>query len=210
MALALAPVVPALAFYPTVFAVAWRAKSDLVETRYAPQALNQRATVYALLEESLREIDALPGLVALVSAPAGTPDQSGAASDRAFQVWQATALARYPGHVIGRGVRARRRAAQPLRLQPSRGPERRRRDRTKRACGWTVAEEVAPFFAEERRVYHAGRALCGAGRRLAGSIVVHAMLDYENLPFIVVAHAVRASCCSPATPRADRTPRATT
>ena len=28
--------------------VAWRAKSDLVETRYAPQALSQRATVYAL------------------------------------------------------------------------------------------------------------------------------------------------------------------
>jgi signal transduction histidine kinase len=180
VALALAPVVPALAFYPTVFAIAWRAKSDLVETRYAPQALNQRATVYALLEESLDEIDALPGLAALVSA-GRSPDQSGAASDRAFQIWQATALARYPVtssvEVYGPdgGLLSRFAFNLPEDLSAvSRSDEV--------GCAWTVAEEVAPFFADERRVYHAGRALCSAAGT-AGSVVVHAMLDYENLPF---------------------------
>ena len=44
---------------------------------------------------------------------------------------------------------------------------------------------MSPFFAEERRVLHAGRALCvgGSPERIVGSIVVHAVLDYENLPF---------------------------
>ena len=42
---------------------------------------------------------------------------------------------------------------------------------------------MAPFFAEERPVLHMGRVLCADGTR-RGSIVVHAMLDYENLPFI--------------------------
>jgi len=180
VALALAPVVPALAFYPSVFAVAWRAKSDLVENRYAPQALNQRATVYSLLEESLRDIDALPGLVALVSA-GRSPDQSGAASDRAFQLWQTTALARYPVtssvEVYGPDGRLLSRFAFNL---PEDLSAVSRSDEAE--CRWTVAEEVAPFFADERRVYHAGRALCGPAG-LAGSIVVHAMLDYENLPF---------------------------
>jgi len=43
---------------------------------------------------------------------------------------------------------------------------------------------VAPFFAEERRVLHAGRARCDASGRILGSVVVHAMHDWENLPFI--------------------------
>jgi signal transduction histidine kinase len=181
LALALAPVVPALAFYPTVFATAWRAKSGLVESRYAPQALNQRDTVYALLEESLREIDDLPGLTALVSAIVG-PGETGAASDRAFQVWQATALAQYPVtssvEVYGPDGRLVSRFAFNL---PEDLAFVSRSDEV--TCGWTVAEEVAPFFADERRVYHAGRALCQSGGAIAGSIVVHAMLDYENLPF---------------------------
>ena len=52
-------------------------------------------------------------------------------------------------------------------------------------CDWGVYEEVSPFFAEERRILHAGRALCDVDGRPAGSIVVHAMLDYANLPFIL-------------------------
>jgi signal transduction histidine kinase len=51
-------------------------------------------------------------------------------------------------------------------------------------CEWDIYEEVAPFFAEERRVLHAGHALCAPDGRILGSIVVHAMLDWENLPFI--------------------------
>jgi hypothetical protein len=38
---------------------------------------------------------------------------------------------------------------------------------------------------EERRILHAGRAICDADGRPVGSIVTHAMLDYANLPFIL-------------------------
>jgi signal transduction histidine kinase len=49
-------------------------------------------------------------------------------------------------------------------------------------------EEVSPFFAEERRLLHAGRWLCRAEpdgrRRRIGHVVVHLMLDYGNLSFV--------------------------
>jgi signal transduction histidine kinase len=51
-----------------------------------------------------------------------------------------------------------------------------------------VFEEVSPFFAVERRVLSASRAVCvndsNGTSRVVGSVVVHAMLDYANLPFI--------------------------
>jgi signal transduction histidine kinase len=178
--LALCLIVPALTFYPTVFELSRQAKLDLVETRYAPQALSQRRTVYALLEKSLGEIDVFPELAGLV----GTPREAGSSIDTgpAFQVWQATALARYPVtssvEVYGRDGALLSRFAFNLPEDLSAAP---RSD--ERSCDWTVAEEVAPFFAEERRIYHAGRAICGADGTVIGSLVVHAMLDYENLPF---------------------------
>ena len=47
---------------------------------------------------------------------------------------------------------------------------------------------MSPFFAEERRLLHAGRLECVDGpdgtKAIAGSIVVHVMLDYSNLSFI--------------------------
>ncbi len=207
VALALAPVVPALAFYPSVFAVAWRAKSDLVENRYAPQALNQRATVYALLEESLREIDALPGLVALVSA-GRSPDQSGAASDRAFQLWQTTALARYPvtssvevygpdGRLLSRfafnlpedlsAVSAIRRSG--VRLDGGRG-------------GGAILRRRAPRLPRRPRPVRPGR---HSPARLSCTRCSTTRTCRSRL------HVRRTwSCCSPATRHAGPTPRATT
>src|SRR5688572_2035638 len=52
--------VPAFAFYPSMFQLGWQAKSQLVETRYAPQAINQRQTVQRLMQESLQQIDQFP------------------------------------------------------------------------------------------------------------------------------------------------------
>ena len=56
------------------------------------------------------------------------------------------------------------------------------------SCEWEMLEEVSPFFSEERRLLHAGRAICTTGangrRVVAGSVVVHSMLDYANLSFI--------------------------
>ena len=181
--LALGLVIPAVAFYPTMFHLAWQAKSRLIETRYAPVALSQRATVQAQLQESLAQLDQIPGLADLVGA-APAPSSDDAPTDLAFQIWQATSLARYPVtssvEVYGRDGRLVSRFAFNLPEDLSRAQRSE-----ERSCGWDVAEEVSPFFAEERRVLHAGRAICvgGSPGAIAGSIVVHAVLDYENLPF---------------------------
>lgn len=180
MMMTLGLVVPALAFYPMLFQRAWQAKAQLVETRYAPQALNQRTTIQTLLQESLDSLDRFPGLADLASV---TPDAGEPLTDRAFQVWRVTSLASYPATsavelYAADGTLVSRFAfnlPEDLTAAPS---------SEESSCSWDVYEEVAPFFADERRVLRAGRALCAADGRILGSVVVHAMLDYANLPFI--------------------------
>ena len=174
-------VVPAAAFYPTIFQIAWQAKSQLVQTRYATQALAQRENVLTALDESVMAIDEFNGVRDLVSRPLAE-DES--ASDRAFQLWQRTALANYPVtssvELYGPQGDLRSRFAFNLPEDPSASP----RSEESR-CTWDVFEEVNPFFGEERIVLHAGRQVCGPGGEPLGSIVVRAMaIDYENLPFI--------------------------
>ena len=175
-------VVPAAAFYPSVFQLGWQAKSQLVETRYAQQAIDQRQTIQRLLQESLDQIDRFPGLAEMVTMPA-VPDGGETSTDRAFQVWRVTGLATYPvtssvelhgadGFLVSRFAFN---LPDDLTAVP-------RSD--EQACDWGVYEEVSPFFAEERRILHAGRALCGADGSPEGSVIVHAILDYANLPFI--------------------------
>jgi signal transduction histidine kinase len=179
-------VLPALAWYPTVFQLARQAKLDLVETRYGPQALNQRQTIQSQMEESLRQIDTFPGLTDLVSVPPG-PAGSEAVTDRAFQVWRVTGLATYPitssVELFGPDGRLVSRFAFNLPDDLSAVPTSE-----ERVCSWDIFEEVSPFFAAERRVLSASRAVCvndpSGASHVVGSIVVHAMLDYANLPFI--------------------------
>ncbi|MBI2188317.1 MAG: HAMP domain-containing histidine kinase [Acidobacteria bacterium] len=179
----LALLVPAIAFYPSMFELGYEAKSQLVETRFAPQAINHRQTIQQLLQESLMQIDRFPGLADLVTVPA--PAGTEAPTDRAFQVWRLTGLAMYPVTSAvelydANGVLVSRFAFNlPADLTTvPRSDER--------ACTWGVFEEVSPFFAEERRLLYAGRAVCGSDGEPLGSIVVHAMpADYANLPFIV-------------------------
>ncbi len=176
-------VVPAAAFYPSVFQSGWQAKSQLVETRYAPQAVNQRQTIQRLLQDSLEQIDRFPGLEELVTMPV-SPAGGEAPTDRAFQVWRLTSLATYPvtssvelhgadGFLVSRFAFN---LPDDLTAVP-------RSD--EQSCDWGIYEEVSPFFAEERRILHAGRVLCDTAGRPAGSIIVHAILDYANLPFIL-------------------------
>jgi signal transduction histidine kinase len=176
--------VPALAAYPATFSLVAASKRDAVETRYAPQAINQRQTVQRLMQESLAQIDALPGLEALVADSMAADDT--AAAQRAFEVWRATGLASYPitssVELFGADGRLASRFAFNL---PDDLTATLRDD--EEGCAWTIYEEVSPFFAEERRVLHAGRTLCvpdAAGTTVVGTIVVHATLDYGNLPFI--------------------------
>jgi signal transduction histidine kinase len=181
--LTLGLIVPALAFYPALYQMAWRAKADLVETRFAPQALNQRATVHSLLLDTRSQIDNFPNLADLLAAGDSGSRPDPVPIDQAFQVWRITSLSSYPltssvelygpdGSLVSRFA---------FNLPEDLSGAARWQEPT---CDWEVYEEVSPFFAEERRILHAGRAVCLPGGRRAGSIVVHAMLDYENLPFI--------------------------
>ena len=191
-------VVPAMAFYPSMSQLGWQAKSQLVETRYAPQAINQRQAIQQLMQESLDQIDRFSGLTELVALPA-VPASAEALTDRAFQVWRITNLATYPvtssvelygpeGALVSRFAFN---LPDDLTAVPLSDSE---------ACDWSVTEEVSPFFAEERRMLHAGRALCDASGRTLGSIVVHALLDYANLPFIQ-SQSPYAEFMRPADPR---------
>jgi signal transduction histidine kinase len=175
-------VVPAFAFYPALFQLAWNAKTQLVETRYAPSALNQRQYVTAQLQKSREEIDALPNLRELVTSPLAPGE---AMTDRAFQVWQASSLGNPPVtssvEIFGPDRTLISRFSFNLPEDPAAPPTSEETQ-----CAWAVYGENLPFFAEERPILHAGRLLCGSDPSSPlGSIVIHAMLDdYENLEFI--------------------------
>ena len=186
MLLSIGLILPALAFYADVFELAHRAKTQLVETRYGPQALNQRQTIQSLMQQSLQQIDGFPGLTDLVSVPPG-PAGSEAVTDRAFQVWRITGLAMFPitssVELFGPDGRLVSRFAFNLPDDLNAVPTSE-----EQVCAWDVFEEVSPFFAVERRILSASRAVCvndPTGKsHVVGSIVVHALLDYANLPFI--------------------------
>jgi signal transduction histidine kinase len=108
-------------------------------------------------------------------------------TDLAFQIWKRTALALYPItssiELYGPSGHLRSRFAfnlpEGLTLVPN-------ADEPPCRFSWgEVYGEVAPFFADERPMLHAGRTICAPDGQVLGSIVVHAILDYENLPFIL-------------------------
>jgi signal transduction histidine kinase len=176
-------IAPAFAFYPTVVQLAGQAKSELVETGYAPEVRSQRQTIQQQLQKSRDEIDAFDDLVELVTTPVDPGTES--FTDRAFRLWQTTALGQVPitssVELYGPDGQLVSRFAFNLPEDPTTTPPSE-----EESCDWQVLEEVAPFFAEDRRVLHAGRALCSdvPGAKPLGSIVIHAMPDFENLSFI--------------------------
>ena len=180
--LTLALIAPAFAFYPTLFQLAWRAKSQLVESLYAPQALNQRTQVQRLLNESLDQIDALPDLNGRVSTPLGATEEQ---AETAFELWWATSLADYPVttssvEVYNADRKLISRYAFNLPDEELAAPS----ESEESSCQWVIVSETNPFFADNRVILHAGRRLCGASGEMLGSIVVRALeADYENLPF---------------------------
>jgi signal transduction histidine kinase len=185
LALMLGLMLPSLVFYPTMVDAADRARRVLVETVYAPEVLDQRRTLQARLAITLRDIDRLTGLDDLVRA--ADPDPEGAPPvDAAFLIWSQTELSRLRltssiELYNGGGLLVSRFS---LKLPDVAGVQ----TPTEVGCTWDVFEEVSPFFAEERRLLHAGRALCrteadGRERRV-GQLIVHLMLDYGNLSFV--------------------------
>jgi two-component system nitrogen regulation sensor histidine kinase NtrY len=174
--------VPGLLAYPQTAMLTREARAALLADRYGPEALAQRATLQGQLATALDEIDAQPGLAAAFATDPPAP-----LAGPAFEIWRRTRLAAAPVTSSvelhdASGTLFSRYAfnlpddlvAPPTWQEPS--------------CDWAVFEEVSPFFADERRMLHAGRAVCDPAGAARGSIVVHAVLDYENLAFIPTAN----------------------
>ena len=88
----LAMVLPSVVLYPSLVDAASRAKRQLIESRYAPEVVNQRQDVRLRLQQALAEIDRIAALDDL--ARASDPPVSGPPpTDAAFLVWSQTSLA---------------------------------------------------------------------------------------------------------------------
>jgi len=166
---------PALAMYPSLVAHATEAKERRVATEFGPQAASQREALQRRLQEAVEQIDAIPALEELFQI-----EGAAAATDRAFSVWSRTVLATYRLTSAVELYRADGTLLERFALLPEYTTTRYRAA----GCTWEQPfEEVSPFGSSERHVLRTGRGVCVNGR-LAGSIVVRVMLDYETLPFI--------------------------
>ncbi|MGE3277825.1 MAG: ATP-binding protein [Vicinamibacterales bacterium] len=176
---------PSIVFYPSLVDAANRARRQLVETRYAPEVANQRRTLQLRLLAALGEIDGLTTLPELVAA--GEPVTAGPPpTDAAFLVWSDTTL---ETERLTSSVELYNEQGELVSRFSLKLPEPASTQSWQEAsCEWEVFEEVSPFFAEERRLLHAGRAICvpgpDGGQAKVGSVVVHVTLDYGNLSFI--------------------------
>ena len=181
-ALAGVVVLPTLALYPALWSAAERARERVVANTYAMQALNHPRDLQQRLSEALAQIDSQPGLRDLVRA---SPDASSGEvrPEAAFALWQRTALgaARLTSSIEIYGTEGRLVSRFALNFPEYGAVDEHRRDTD---CRWDVFGEAAPFGAEERRMLHAERAVCGPDGREYGTIVVHVMLDYDALPFL--------------------------
>jgi signal transduction histidine kinase len=201
---------PAIVFYPSLVDAAGRARRQLVETRYAPEVINQRRNLQIQLDEALAQIDAIPELAELIGA-SDPPAEGPPPSDPAYLVWSRTVLANQRSTSIElydeAGLLVSRFA---LKLPEMAGP---RVPVQEEKCEWQTFEEVSPFFAEERRLLHAGRLECvdgpGGTPAIAGSVVVHVMLDYSNLSFISAQSPYVELLRGPGTVRTEAPPRET-
>ena len=182
-ALFLALAVPSVLFYPSLVDASGRARRQMIETRFAPEVINQRRNLQLQLNRALDQISNLPDLADLVRV--GDPTVTGPVPyETAFRIWERTVLEDLrltsslelydqAGALVSRFA---------LNLPQTGGPQ----PYQEAQCEWELFEEVSPFFSEERRLLHAGRGICTEGNRgdVVGSIAVHVTLDYSNLSFI--------------------------
>lgn len=176
--------VPSLLLYPSVHYFTVRSLRTLVAERFAIQAQSHPQLLQQRLEEARDEIDAMPGLEALVAD--GRSHDARTETEPAFLVWRQTALAR---ERLTSAVELYDAAGDLVSRFALNFPEYAGTVQTSRVapkCQWELFGEAAPFGSEERRMLHAERMICEDGdpQRVAGSIVVHVAPDYRTLPFI--------------------------
>ncbi len=190
----LALLLPAVVMYPTLMHFADRANHVEIERSFAPEVSTQREAIKTHIANAMDQIDATPdlaGLVASASAARGGGAGDTPFSTVAFQIWSKTDL-------------AVSRIASAIEIYSADGamvsrfalylPEYRysasatRSETPEENCGWDLYEYVSRFGSQERKLLHAGRAICmsGPGGKsvVVGSIAIHAMLDYSALPFL--------------------------
>jgi signal transduction histidine kinase len=187
---ALVLTIPVLVMYPSVLQFTDVARRQLIEARFAPDALKLRSRLQEALKAALGEIDQIPGLPELVAAgPRGSVPPG-----PAFLVWSRTGLAteRVTSAVElygADGALVSRFALNLPEYTATSSPWK------EQGCQWDEFGEVSPFGSEERLLLHAGRGVCEADastdntagaspRHTVGAVVVHVMLDYNALPFI--------------------------
>jgi signal transduction histidine kinase len=199
LALYVALLVPALAIYPLMDAFAVDARERRIAYEFGPQAANQRDDLQRTLNQALMDIDAMKGLPALVEH---LSEEVTPATDPAFTIWSGTALktSRLTSAVELYSPKGRLLSRFALNL-----PEYTIGPHVAAGCTWEnqVFEDLSPFGSVERKVLRATRWICD-GRRILGSIVVRAMLDYRALPFISAQTPYVESLGPAAVPSSER------
>ena len=178
---------PALPLYVALVELTDDAKRRLLESSYAVQVAEHIQDLQAQLTRTQEQIDdVVPDLLEVTAVAGGT---AGGAldTDRAFNIWQRTALAesRLTSSVELYGADGALISRFALNI-----PEDvvTASGWTGTGCAWEVFGQAVPFGAEERRMLHAERGLCDVDPdgtvSPAGAVVVVAQVDYESLPFI--------------------------
>jgi hypothetical protein len=177
---ALVLLVPALVFYPSLLHFADRGLRRIIEEQYAQQAQKQRPQLQQKLLTVLRQIDQVD------PPPLNQQSRLATTQNAALAVWRETDLSveRLASSVELYNAEGALVSRFALNLPDYLATAARWREPN---CQWEIFEEASPFGSEERRLIHAGRAICPNGETPnGGSIVVNVMLDYDALPFITV------------------------
>ncbi len=172
-------VLPGLALYPSLNALAVASKERLIVNQLAPLVASQREDLQVRrLPQSLEAIDTATSLAEFVTS---SSEDAAPTTDRAFIVWSQTELARTrtTSAVELYGPNGRLVSRFALDLPEYAAPEYRGGSCT----DWELYEEVSPFGSTLRNVLRASRAIC-VNRQRVGGIVVRARLDYRALPFV--------------------------
>jgi signal transduction histidine kinase len=170
-----------------------RANRVEIERSFAPEVINQRDAIMTHLANAMDQIDgpALAGLVQSAAVAGRGAPGSTEFSTFAFSIWSKTDLAtsRIASAIEVYSADGTMVSRFALYLPEYRYTSAAQRTETpEENCAWDVYEYVSRFGSQERKLRHAGRAICvpgPAGRPVVvGSIVIHAMLDYSALPFL--------------------------
>ena len=172
---------PALPLYVALVELTDEAKRRLLETSYAVQVAEHPQDLLDQLDRSQDQIDEIQDLAAM-TAPGGTNDGS-VDTDRAFSIWQGTALAasRLTSAVKLYGADGVLNSRFALNV-----PEDTVAGSgwTGTGCEWDVFAEPVLLGAQERLMLHAERGVCVDGRPAGAVVVLVAQTVYESLPFI--------------------------